>query len=111
MDKLNNFLKKYAIIVIGILLFLLMLKSCQSCTRKNTMEYNQVLWESQIDSMQHVTDTILLENSQLKDSIRSLKSDIKHLNTLVEELKNDKSYLKSTNIKLNNNINKVLDNR
>lgn len=110
MEKIKKFLKKHFIIVIGILVFLLMLKSCQSCTRKNTIEFNKTTYENQLDSLKALNDSLLFIMVNQHDSIERLSLDVKYLNNLVNELKNDKSYLKSTNIKLNNNIKKVLDN-
>lgn len=47
-----KWIKKYSPIIAGILMLLLVFKSCQSCSRSRTVEWNQQTYEIILDSIQ-----------------------------------------------------------
>ena len=103
---MNDFIKKYYKIIICVLLGILLLKNCQTCSKQRTIEYNQYNYEMCLDSLSNINDYYKLEISNLKDSISKYKIQVESLNEKVEMLKNSNKYYQQTNrILVNTNSN------
>lgn len=96
MEKIKDFVKKNYVYIIIVLVVLLMAKSCQSCTHKNTIAWNEVTTKNLVDSLTEI-------NATYKDSIL-------FLNTRNTILQNELDGCKVENVKLReqyNNINSI----
>jgi hypothetical protein len=67
---MKEFYKKYKNWFVVILFFLFGLKSCQSCSRQRSIEYNKIKYEHVIDSLQ-----VLIESKN--DTITSQQNNLK----------------------------------
>ena len=96
---------------IAIILFILLtFKSCQSCTRNSTIEYNKNNYEIVIDSLNNelinMSDIIKLQH----DTIEMYKFQLSIMETNNKELKESNKYYQNTNRVLVN-TNKNLTNK
>lgn len=95
-----NFIKKYSIVIICILLLAFVGKSCQSCSRARTIEFNKIQYEQNIVELQQDIDTY-------KDSIVVLNERLKAANSLNSSMERHLSDINNTNSELtktNNNL-------
>lgn len=86
MKKILELIKKYYIGIIVFLCIILLLKSCQSCTRNNTIEYNKHIYENSIDSLNEIikifNDSILLLNNNniiLNNELQNCKKETERI--------------------------------
>ena len=111
MNTIKEFIKKYNIYIIIILVILLMGKSCQSCTRKNTIVYNKYEYQSQIDSVQSMNkcykDSILYLNTQntiLQNELDGCKVQMEKLEKRYDNINSINKNIQTTNNKLINKL-------
>lgn len=107
MSKISNikeFLKHYIIWVVVILAVLLVFKSCQSCSRKNMVEFTKQEYEQKIDSirsiMQIYNDSIVVlneENIILRERLESAGHTIQGLSEDKQHLRNINNILSQKN--------------
>lgn len=101
-----KWIKSHPWILVCALGFLLCCKSCQSCSRQRTIEYNQAQYEHQIDS-------IRADLSRANDSIKILNIELDNLKerynivegTLEHTRTTNQSLIRSNNV-LSNKIKK-----
>ena len=111
MKKLLDFISKHHIAIIACLFILLLGKSCQSCTRKNTIIYNKYEYQSQIDSLQSMNDeykdSILYLNTQntiFKNELDGCKVELEKLEKRYDNINSININIKTTNNKLINKL-------
>lgn len=111
--EITYWIKKYSTHIITILIVLLLLKSCKSCSTEKRYEYNikqnTELYCNKIDSIKTIADSMQLVidnkstlNKQLSDSINTLKYENSLLKTAVDDAKKDKEYYRKQNRNLAN---------
>lgn len=114
MKKILDFLKSHQYIIIAILMVLLVLKSCSGCKQKSDMQFQELRYTQQIDSLKYINDSTresyrleLMEKDRIADSLRFelLKST-----EIIEVYKGDKQSMQQTTDKLIYTIQKVKSN-
>lgn len=95
-----NWIKKHSTAIIIVLVVLLGMKSCQSCSRARQIEYNTVQYEMRIDSMSQHNNIYMNKCRQLSDTVSMLRMEIQSLN---KQLGRTEEYLQSSQ-RLNNNL-------
>ena len=95
-----KFIKKYSLAIIIALGFLLICKSCQSCSRARQLEYEEIKYEQRIDSLEN----IIRED---KDSIRGYQIRLDASNELNQTIKDQNNRLIKSNDNLTNTINNI----
>lgn len=106
MNKIKEWLKEYRSLIIGLLILILMLKSCTSCQNQRQFEYKQDRYEYVIDSMQNVIDERSIDTKDLCDTIHSLRAENSVLKDVIKEIQIDKEYYR----RQNNNLAVVAEN-
>jgi hypothetical protein len=101
-EKLKVFFNKNNKIIIGILLALLILKSCQTCNTTRQIEYNDFIYNTKIDSMQNIIDSCHVDSKHLNDTIYLLCTENFLLKETINDLKEDKKHFQTTNKNLTN---------
>ena len=99
---LKEIYTKYTKWIVIVLLCLLTFKSCQSCSRNRTMQFNDIQYTEQIDSLNVVIDSLEMRNDLLSDSINHYKLEVKSLNKLIDKYEKDNNHYKSMNKSLIN---------
>lgn len=109
MDKIKDFVKKNYVYIIIVLVVLLMAKSCQSCTRKNTITWNEVNTKNTVDSLTEINatykDSILFLNT--RNTI--LQNELDGCKVEVEKLKEQYNNINSINKSIQNTNNKLIN--
>lgn len=111
MNTIKEFIKKYYIYIIIILVILLMGKSCQSCTRKNTITWNEVNNKNIIDSLKNINseynDSIIYLNTQniiLQNELDGCKVELEKLEKRYDNINSINKNIQTTNNKLINKL-------
>lgn len=111
MEKIKDFVKKNYVYIIIILVILLIGKSCQSCTRKNTIVYNKYEYRSKIDSLQSMNnyykDSILYLNTQntiIQNELNGCKVELEKLEKRYDNINSINKNIQTTNNKLINKL-------
>ena len=68
---MRKFIDKYYIWIIIVLSVLFLFKNCQSCSRNRALEFNDIIYESIMDSMENDINNQLIYISLLEDSIKT----------------------------------------
>ena len=102
MHKIKEWLKDHKSLIIGLLILVLMLKSCTACQNEKRYEYKQIQYEYVIDSMQTVIDERTLDKKDLCDTIHSLRAENTVLKDVIKDIRSDKEYYKKQNRNLAN---------
>lgn len=92
MNKLKQFLKNHTTAIIVILLVLLFLKSCQSCSRKQQMEWGTMTCAEVVDSLNEVVAGRDYVIDSLNNEIKVLVTErdyLKQYSSRVEEENNN----------------------
>lgn len=100
-----KYIKKYSIAIIGALMFLLVCKSCQSCSRGRALNYEQAQYEQVIDSMKHVTRELNVDLQLSNDSIKILNTEITALREMNGMIQGSLDHARQTNTSLVRSIN------
>lgn len=107
--KVLDFISKHHIAIIACLFTLLLGKSCQSCTRKNTIAWNEVNTKNTVDSLTRVNatykDSILFLNA--RNTI--LQNELDGCKVEVEKLKEQYNNINSINKSIQNTNNKLIN--
>ena len=106
--EIKYWVNKYSTYIITILIAVLFLKSCKSCSTEKRYEYNikqttnvytNIIdsLNKRTDSMQVVIDKEAIINKQLSDSINTLKYENNLLKSVIDDTKKDKEYYRKQN--------------
>lgn len=102
MNKLKEYIAKYYNIIIVVLVIIIFLGSCRSCSKSQNYKFTEIKAVSTIDSLKNI---IIIQ----KDSIVDLKANIAILensnnsnNKIIENLKDNNNNLKDINKYLKN---------
>ena len=102
MNKIKEWLKEHKSLIIGLLILVLMLKSCTSCQSERQYEYKQTQYEYVIDSMQSVINERSVDTKDLCDTIHSLRRENAVLKSTINDLIEDRAYYRRQNRNLAN---------
>lgn len=100
-----NFIKKYCFTIICVLVILFAGKSCQSCSRGRTLDYERVQHEQVVDSLKHVTQTLNADLQLSNDSIKLLNAEISALKEMNGMMQGSLDHARQTNNSLVRSIN------
>jgi predicted nucleic acid-binding Zn-ribbon protein len=102
LNKLKNYIVKHYNIIIVVLLVIIFLGSCRSCSKSQNYKFSNIKTMSTIDSLNNIIST-------QQDSIINLNAKIEILNNynsnndkLIENLKDNNNNLKDINKYLKN---------
>lgn len=111
MKKLLDFISNHHIAIIVCLFTLLLGKSCQSCTRKNTITWNEVNNKNIIDSLKTINseynDSIIYLNTQniiLQNELDGCKTELEKLEKRYDNINSINKNIQTTNNKLINKL-------
>ena len=96
-NMIKRFYQKYINYIVVLLFACLMLKNCQSCNRKNELEWNKTTYNAKIDSLNNEINDLLIQNDRLKDTINILQlkcGAIDRENNILRD--NNKKYQENT---------------
>ena len=102
MKEIIYWIKKYSMTIITILIALLLLKSCKSCSSERKYEYTKAKYNYTIDSMQLVIESKIYDNKLLNDTINNLRHENSLLKDVITDVKKDKEYYRKQNRNLAN---------
>lgn len=95
---MKKFYKKYVNVIVCLLTFFLLCKSCQSCNRANQIEYNQLQYEHKLDSINNLLNESYVKCDALQDTITLYKGKLGIMKDVQNTLKeNNKALLNSNN--------------
>ena len=111
--EIKYWINKYSTYIISLLIAILLLKSCKSCSnekrykydiKQTTDLYNGTItyMQESIDSLELIIDSTAVVNKQLSDSINILKYENSVLQTAIADAKKDKEYYRKQNRNLAN---------
>lgn len=101
-----SYIKKYSLAIIGILLFLLTCKSCQSCSRARTIEWNRMEYIECTDSLNREISDLKHKCLVSEDSIKVLNTEINALREMNGMMSGSLDHARATNKSLIKTINK-----
>lgn len=96
LNKIKERIKKYALLIIAVLILIIMIKSCSASSNERYYTYNVTHYEYTIDSL-----TKVINDS--KDTIYILKNENSLLRENIIDIQRDKEHYRKTN----NNLVKV----
>jgi cell shape-determining protein MreC len=106
LNETKFWFKKYSVYIAIFLMIILLFKSCNSCSAERRYEYilaNTIdSYTYNIDSMQNVIDDYKNTCGKLQDSLSVLKHENNLLESIIEEVRQDKEYYKNQNRNLTN---------
>ena len=98
----KEFYNKYVNWIVIVLICLVMIKGCQSCTRKRQVRFNEIKTEQMSNSLNITIDSL--------NKVISLKDkDIEYLKATNESLETSNKYYRNTNNTLVNTNKKLTD--
>lgn len=100
MGKIRDWVHEHKPLIIGLLVLVLMLKSCTACQQERQYEYKQIMYEKTIDSMQYVIDERSIDTKDLCDTIHSLRAENTILKDVIKDLKGDRDHYRKVNSEL-----------
>jgi uncharacterized coiled-coil DUF342 family protein len=100
MGKIREWVHEHKSLIIGLLVLVLMLKSCTACQQERQYEYKQIMYEKTIDSMQYVIDERSMDTKDLCDTIHSLRAENTILKDVIKDLKGDRDHYRKVNSEL-----------
>ena len=117
MKRVKDFINKYYKWIILVLLSLLLMKSCNSCSTQRQYEYKINKYELKIDSLEStIKDNLLIyktNNDSLRNELLIIKSQNDILNSTIETTRRDIDHYRDINnnlINTNNNLVNVTEN-
>lgn len=105
----KEFYNKYINWIVIVLICLVMVKGCQSCTGKRQVEFNEIKTEQMSDSLNITIDSLNRQIDSLNKVISLKDKDIEHLKATNETLEASNKYYRSTNNTLINTNKKLTD--
>ena len=102
-----NFIKKYSVFIIVGLFFLLMFKSCQSCSRANNLDFERAKTTELVDSLNGVLKTQQDSIGLLNNEIMMLKEKNQSLDRINKTIEGSNEQLVKSNNNLINSINNI----
>lgn len=103
LNKIKEWIKEYALLIIAVLILTIMIKSCGSSNTERYYSYNVVQYEKTIDSL---TNAI----NDNRDTIYILRNEIYLLRENIIDIQRDKEHYRKTNNNLVN-VTKSLSDR
>lgn len=107
---------KYKNIIVGILLVLLCFKSCQSCSRNKTIEFNDKKNIVLVDSLKNHISILNEDIDSMRNDINIYINEIQTLNSTIniykdanQILKDDNKHYRNTNRVLVNTNNQIIN--
>ncbi len=97
---------KYLISALVVLAFLYTCKSCQSCSRQRQIDWNQMEYVANLDSIDSINRNLQAQNVKLEDSIKILHTEIRALRELNGSVNASLEHARQTNKALIKNQNK-----
>ena len=105
----KEFYNKYINWIVIVLICLVMVKGCQSCTGKRQVEFNEIKTEQMSDSLNITIDSLNRQIDSLNKVISLKDKDIEYLKVTNETLEASNKYYRSTNNTLINTNKKLTD--
>lgn len=105
----KEFYNKYVNWVVIILICLVMVKGCQSCSGKRQIEFNEIKTEQISDSLNITIDSLNRQIDSLNKVISLKDKDIEYLKATNETLEASNKYYRNTNNTLINTNKKLTD--
>lgn len=105
----KEFYNKYVNWVVIILICLVMVKGCQSCSGRRQVEFNEIKIEQISDSLNITIDSLNRQIDSLNKVISLKDKDIEYLNAANETLEASNKYYRNTNNTLINTNKKLTD--
>jgi hypothetical protein len=96
-DKIKAFIKQYYIYIIVFLVFVIMIKGCNSSRTERIYEHNISKHEYIIDSLKASIDVKNLEQKCYCDTINALRYENKLIKDVLIDTKKDKEYYRKVN--------------
>lgn len=105
----KEFYNKYINWIVIVLICLVMVKGCQSCTGRRQVEFNEIKTEQMSDSLNITIDSLNRQIDSLNKVISLKDKDIEHLKATNETLEASNNYYRNTNNTLINTNKKLTD--
>jgi len=105
----KEFYNKYINWIVIVLICLVMVKGCQSCTGRRQVEFNEIKTEQMSDSLNITIDSLNRQIDSLNKVISLKDKDIEHLKATNETLEASNKYYRNTNNTLINTNKKLTD--
>lgn len=113
---MKEWYNKYKNYIVIALLVLLGLKSCQSCSRNRTIEFNNIKHTELVDSLKNELVLADKEIDSLRYDIKIYKGindlyvdEISRLNNTIDQYKEDNRHYRNTNRVLVNTNNQIIN--
>ena len=97
MNKIKDFIKEHALLIVALLLLAIMLKGCSTDRLSRRYEYASKQYETQIDSLQTTIDKYKMEIKNYSDSLYIVRTENATLKEVVSDVKKDKEFYKRVN--------------
>ena len=88
MEKLGQFINKYKVQIILVLILLLGMKSCQSCNREGKLSKNDKKYEHIIDSLKNISKEYKDSLKEYKVKVETYKEHAAYSEKKTEDLQN-----------------------
>ena len=100
MNKIKDFIKEHALLIVAILLLAIMLKGCSTDRLSRRYEYAANQYELRIDSLQTTIDNYKTEIKNYQDTVYIVRNENATLKEVVSDVKRDKEFYKRVNMDL-----------
>ena len=95
-----KYIRKYSIAIICALILLLAGKSCQSCSRGRSLDYQKTQYEHVVDSLKSVNRGLNADLQLMGDSIKILNTEISALKEMNGMMQGSLDHARQTNTTL-----------
>lgn len=100
-----KFIRKYSIVIICALVFLFACKSCQSCSRSRTLDFERTQTKHVVDSLNSIIRVLNADVQISNDSIKILNTEINALKEMNGMMQGSLDHARQTNNSLVRSIN------
>ena len=100
MNKIKDFIKEHALLIVAILLLAIMLKGCSTDRLARRYEFAVNQYELRIDSLQTTIDNYKTEIKNYQDTVYIVRNENATLKEVVSDVKRDKEFYKRVNMDL-----------
>ena len=105
----KEFYNKYINWIVVVLICLVMLKGCQSCTKERRLEFNEIRTEQIVDSLNNEISSLYKQIDSLNNDIALKNKDINHLKSTNDNLSTANKHYRVTNNTLVNTNKKLTE--